>query len=176
MQTIVVKFGLIAGLILAAMVFTVGAIVGDSTDFDKGETLGYIFRAAAFSTIFFGIRELRDKISSGTISFNKAFRTGIIITVIGSACYVIAWLIFLNFIDNTFIERYSVYFMEKVKASGRTPAEIELEIKSFNENMNSYKNPLVMAMFTFLEVFPIGLMISILCSALMKRKQVENVE
>ena len=72
MKFIVLKFGFIAGLILAIMVFVMSAIVGDSTDFEKGESLGYIFTVSAFFTIYLGIRSLRDNYSKGIISFNKA--------------------------------------------------------------------------------------------------------
>lgn len=174
MSKIVVKYGLIAGIILSAMICTMAYMVGDSTDFEKGESFGYIFMVAAFSTIFFGIREMRDKLSGGVISFNKAFRTGLLITIIGTACYVITWMVYFNFIDNTFVERYSAFFIENVKESGKPAADIEKEIAAFKENMASYKSPWVMAMFTFLEVFPIGLIISILCAVMMKRSETEK--
>jgi len=84
-------------------------------------------------------------------------------------------MIYFNFIDNTFIERYSVYYIEKVKAGGMSDDQITHEIKAFNENMANYKNPAVMAFYTFLEVFPIGLVVSILCAMLMKRKPADSV-
>jgi hypothetical protein len=171
MKQIVIKYGIIAGLILSAMIFTIGAVIGQTTNFEKGEIYGYMFMVAAFSTIFFGIRDLRDKIQDGEINFNKAFRTGLIITIIGSVFYVIAWMIYFNLIDNTFVERYTEYYIGKVNASGQTPDQIAKEIQSFKENMKNYNNPLVMALFTFLEVFPIGLSVSILCAFIMKRKK-----
>ena len=169
MKFIVLKFGFIAGLILAIMVFVMSAIVGDSTDFEKGESLGYIFTVSAFFTIYLGIRSLRDNYSKGIISFNKAFRTGLLITLIGCVFYTAAWMININFIDNSFVERYTEYYINKVQSSGKSQEEIEKEIQLPKQSMSGYNNPFEMAIYTFLEIFPVGLIISILCSFLMRR-------
>jgi len=169
MKRIVLKFGVIAGLILSGMVFTMTALLGDGSDFEKGEAYGYLFSIAAFSMIFLGIRAYRDKELGGTINFNKGFRIGILITLIASVMYTISWMLYFNFIDDSFIEKYTSYYIEKLNASGKPQAEINAEIEKFNSNMENYKNPAVMSLFTFLEVFPIGLVISILCALLMKR-------
>lgn len=169
MRKIVIVYGLIAGTILAGMVFLMIAVVGDSSDFEKGQSLGYISRALGFSMIFFGIRSHRDKNLHGVITFNLAFRTGILITLIASVLYSIAWLINLNYVDTNFIERYTDYFAQQIQLSGKSESDIKLELEAFHENMKNYSNPAVMALFTFLEVFPMGLIITILCSMLMKK-------
>jgi len=169
MSKIIIVYGLIAGAILAGMIFLMMAIVGDSSDFERGESVGYISMAMAFSMIFFGIRSHRDKNLQGVISFNLAFRIGILITLIASICYILAWLTYFNFVDSTFIERYSEFFTNKLQSSGKPQEEITKELKAFHENMENYKSPGVMAVFTVLEVFPMGLIITILCSMLMKK-------
>jgi len=170
MKKTVIKYGLLSGLVFALMVITMAYIIGDTTDFKKGDSIGYIFMIVAFSMIYFGIRELRDKYSDGVITFNRAFRTGLLITIIGSVIYVITWMFYFNFIDNTFSERYSAFYIENVQESGKNAEEIQKEITAFNENMASYDNPVIVAMYTLLAVFPMGLFISILCAALMKRE------
>ncbi len=172
MKKVILKYGLISGSILVAMIYTMMAMMGDTSDFEKGEIFGYLFSIAAFSMIFLGIREYRDKISGGVITFNKGFRVGILITLIASTCYVTGWMIYFNFIDNSFIVKYSTYYIGKIQSSGKPPGEIENEIAAFEENMENYKHPAIMAMYTLLEVFPIGLVVTILCSFLMRRKPV----
>jgi len=150
------------------------AIKGDSTDFEKGASVGTIFLVAAFSMIFFGIRNYRDKIADGVIDFNKGFRIGIQITVLGSVIYVIGWMINFHYIDTEFIENYIAFYSEKIKASGKPQLEIEKEITAFKANMANYENPFVMMMYTFLEVFPVGLIVSILCAMLMRKKAADK--
>jgi len=169
-KKIVIKYGFISGLILVAMVYTMMAMMGDSNDFEKGEVIGYLFMIGGFSMIFLGIREYRDRISGGAITFTMGFRVGILITLVASLCYVAGWMSYFHFIDGTFIEKYSSYYIGKINTSGKSPAEIEKEITAFNTNMENYKNPFVMALYTFGEVFPMGLVITILCAFLMRRK------
>jgi hypothetical protein len=167
---IALKYGLIGGMILAGMVATMMLLIGDTSDFEKGESVRYIFITAAFMMIYLGIREYRDKKMGGAITFNITFRTGLLITIIASACYAIAWLVYFNFIDESFTDRYTMFMTEKIKAGDKSPSEIENEITLFSENMSNYKKPGIMGLYTFLEVFPIGLVISVLCGLLMKRK------
>lgn len=170
MRPIVLKYGFISGIIFIAMIFTMMALVGNSTDFEKGEKYGYLFMIPAYSMIFLGIRNYRDKKSGGAINFNQGFRVGILITWIASLCYAAGWLIYFNFIDHSFVERYTVYYSDKLSHSAKTAEEIAKEIAAFKESMHNYKNPFIMAMYTLLEVFPVGLIISILCAMLMRRK------
>lgn len=169
MRKIVLVYGLICGAILASMIFVMMAYIGESVDFEKGEIIGNISMILGFSMVFLGIRKHRDTISGGYISFNTAFRTGILITLIGCICYVGGWLIYFNFIDSSFIEKYSAFFINKINASGKSAADIQNEIAAFKQHMVNYNNPGVMSLYTFLEVFPMGLIITIICSFMMKR-------
>lgn len=173
MKNIVIKYGFISGAILVGMVCTMMVMMSDTTHFEKGESFGYLFMIGAFSMIFFGIREYRDKITGGLISFNKAFRVGILIALIASVLYVTGWMIYFNFIDTTFVEKYTTYFTEKIQASDKPQTEIDKEISAFKINMANYKNPFVMIMYTFLEVFPIGLIITVLCAMLMRKRSAQ---
>ena len=172
MKNIVIKYGLIAGAILITMIITMMMVMGSSADFEKGESFGYIFIIGSFMTVFLGIREYRDKISGGLINFNSVFRVGILITLMASVIYAAGWMIYFHFFDNSFIEKYTEYYTHKIQSSGKTTEEIAADIASFKSMMENYENPLMMALYTFLEVFPIGLIITILCSLLMRRKVV----
>ena len=170
MKQIVRKYGFISGLILVIMVFTMMAMMGDSNDLEKGESVGYLFMIVAFSMIFFGIRQYRDKILTGSITFSIAFRVGILISLIASVCYVIGWMFYFHYIDNSFFEKYTSFYIEKINASGKPAAEIEKEVALFKTSMENYKDPFVMALDSFRKVFPMGLMITIICALLMRRK------
>ncbi len=170
MKKTVLIHGFIAGAILIVMIYFMLWLVGDTNNFDKGESIGYISMVMAFSMVFFGIRSYRDKHLGGSITFNKAFRVGILISLIASLCYVAGWMYYFNFVENHFIENYTSFYVNKLNASGKTAVEIKTEIDAFTTNMKNYKDPAVMSLFTFLEVFPIGLIISVLCALLMRRK------
>jgi hypothetical protein len=149
MKKIVIVFGCIAGIIVAALMLI--------------SLARYASMLLAFSLIFVAIKKYRDDIGNGAISFGKGFRIGLFITLIASTFYVGAWLLEYYFFIPDFMEKYSAYYMEKLKASG-TPAA---EMKSYAE---MYKNPFFNAMMTYLEIIPVGLAVSLLCALILKKK------
>ena len=75
MKKVILIFGIIAGIIVSAMLFI--SMAGGSMDFENGELLGYATMIIALSTIFFGIKTYRDKYLNGSIRFGKAFLMGL---------------------------------------------------------------------------------------------------
>src|ERR1017187_9822075 len=69
--------------------------------------IGYASMLVALSLVFVGIRNYRDKYNNGVISFGKAFKIGIMIVLIASTIYVVAWLIDYFFFIPDFMEKYS---------------------------------------------------------------------
>ncbi len=126
----------------------------------------------ALSTIFIGIKSYRDKESAGFISFGKAFKVGLFITLIASAFYVAAWMLYLNTSDTNFMDTYYQQNIEKIKTSSGSEAEVQAKIADIKKSQELYKNnPLIQIGFTFLEIFPVGLLITIICAAILKRNK-----
>lgn len=167
MKNLIIKNGMIAGLITAATLVLLFTLV--SPDISGGQFIGYASMIIAFSTIFFAVRSHRDNDLDGTINFGSAFKIGISITLIASLIYIIAWMILSNTIASEFMVEYSQKAIEGIKNSGVSQAEIDTQISEIESFQEMYKNPLVKYGITFLEIFPVGLIISIL-SALILRK------
>ena len=72
MKKIVFTFGIIAGVICGGMFFIMAPADGQF-DFENGQLYGYISMIIALSTIFFAVKQYRDKYSDGTIKFGKHF-------------------------------------------------------------------------------------------------------
>ncbi len=68
MKKIVLKFGLISGAIMAALMF-VTMPFADKIGLDKGMIVGFTSMILAFLLIFFGVRSYRENVSNGEISF-----------------------------------------------------------------------------------------------------------
>ncbi|NJO90740.1 MAG: DUF4199 domain-containing protein [Chloroflexia bacterium] len=174
MKKIVLIFGIIAGMIVSAMLFI--SMATQSVDFENGELLGYATMIIALSTIFFGIKTYRDKHLDGSIKFGKAFLMGLYITLIASAMYTVSWMIILNTSAENFMEDYYQHSVEQLKQSGQTQAEIDLQIQQMEEFKELYKNPIVHIGVTFLEIFPVGLLISIISAAILRKRKIILVE
>jgi Protein of unknown function (DUF4199) len=162
-------FGLISGA-LSSLMLAATVPFADRIGFDKGEYVGYTVIVLSFLLVFFGIRSYRDNIGDGQVTFTRAFAVGISITVISCICYVITWeIIYFNFLPD-FMDKYSAYAIAKAKASGASPAALQVQIQQLNKYRQMYDNPLFNAAMTFIEPLPVGLLVTLISAAILRRK------
>ena len=170
MKKTIITFGLISGAIVSVLMAATIPFA-DRIGFDKGEYIGYTTIVLAFLMVFFGIKSYRDNVGQGEITFSKAFVVGISITVISSVCYVLTWeILYYNFLPG-FMEKYSAYMVSKMQASGASATKIAEQLQQAKRYEELYKNPLWNGLLTFIEPFPVGLVITLLSSAILRRKQ-----
>ena len=169
MRRIVWTFGLIAGTIFSLMMIVSMSFVGQ-IGFDNGEIIGYTTMIAAFLMVFFGIRSYRDSISDGVIGFGKAFQVGILITVVATVCYVATWEVIYYKFAPDFSEKYASHQIEKAKGSGASQQQIAAQVKEMEKFKALYKSPLVNMALTFLEPFPVGLVVTLVCAGILSRR------
>ena len=169
MRKTILTFGLISGAISSLMMIATVAF-GDRIGFDRGAVIGYTSIVLSFLMVFFGIRSYRDNVEDGQITFLKAFAVGISITVISCLCYVLTWeVIYYNFLPG-FWDKYGAHLVEKLRASGASPAAVQAKLQQVTKYKELYKNPLVNAALTFIEPFPIGLIITLISALVLRRK------
>jgi hypothetical protein len=166
MKRNVIVFGVIAGVIMTAMIMfsTVRGYL--SQNWDYGVVIGYTSMVLAFSLIFVGVRNYRDKFNEGAISFGKAFRIGLYITLIASTMYVIAWLICYYLFIPDFMDRYAEYMLSQSAGTEEASKKMQ-EIESWRE---LYKSPVWVILLTYMEILPVGLIISLICALILKRR------
>ncbi|AEE49318.1 DUF4199 domain-containing protein [Haliscomenobacter hydrossis] len=178
MQKHALIFGSLAGGILILLFILEQPLLyqDGKFDFKKGEILGYISMLVSLSMIFFGIRSFRDQHLNGSITFGKAFQVGLMITLVASVIYVVGWMIYYNTSESMqkFPELYLNHMLEELKKSGKSAAEIVKQEAEFRKNMEMYKNPLIMMAITFLEIFPVGLVVDVISALLLKKKPTES--
>jgi hypothetical protein len=120
--------------------------------------------------VFFGIRSYRDNVGNGQITFTKAFAVGISIALISCLFYVVTWeIIYFNFMHD-FMDKYGALMVEKLKASGASAAAVQAKIEEMKKLKESYENPLFNAAMTFIEPFPVGLVITLLSAGILRKK------
>jgi hypothetical protein len=127
---------------------------------ENGELVGYSTMIVALSLIFFGIKSYRDNHLEGSITFGKALKVGLLITLIASLIYAITWEIISNTMQD-FVTQMGDKYSEKLKAEGSTQAEID-EYKAI------YENPFIRFAMTLMEIAPVGILISLLSAGLLR--------
>jgi hypothetical protein len=173
MKKNIIIYGVIAGLIVSTlMLFSVHYFSHSEgkVDLSTSMLIGYASMLIALSLVYVGIRNYRDKYNSGLISFGKAFKIGMMIVLIASTIYVIAWLVDYFFFMPDFMEKYSAQMLDELKASGANQIELDKETKKMEEFGRMYKNPFFNAMMTYLEILPVGLIVTLISSLILKRK------
>jgi len=170
MKKTVLTFGLIAGAIMAAMMFATLPFM-HKIGFDKGEIVGYTTMILAFMLVFFGIRSYRQNVSGGQITFGRAFAVGILITLVACVCYVVAWeIIYFNFMPD-FADKYASYIVEKARTSGATQQVIDAKLAQMKSLKAMLDNPLINAAMTFVEPFPVGLIVTLISAAILRKRK-----
>lgn len=168
MHKIALIYGLIGGAIVAALMWlTLGT---GMVNFDNGEAIGYTTMIIALSVIFFGIKSYRDQHGLGHITFGKAFLIGLYIALIASTIYVLSWLILSSTMEVDFIDQYTQHLIEQMNVQQLPQSEIDAKLKELESFKEMYKNPMIKIGFTYLEILPVGLIVSLISAFILKRK------
>lgn len=169
MRKLILTHGLIAGgIVILSIIFTM-YLAGDDPQIAGLEWLGYLTMLVALSIIFFGIKRYRDHELGGVIGFGTAFRLGMGVTLVASLVYVVAWEINLVLTDYAFIHDYTNAVIEDQKEAGLSGEELQQFIEGMELAKERYNNPFFRLPITFMEIFPVGVLITLLSSALLRK-------
>ena len=168
MTSLILRYGIIAGLIVAIpMLYQMlvrGALV-------ESLLLGYAIMIVALTAVFLGVKQYRDKMLGGVIRFLPALGVGLAISTVACVFYVAAWEISLAFSDFDFTRFYSNSMIEAAKARNASPAEIQQAVADAESFAKMYANPLVRMPITFIEMFPVGVLISLISAGLLRNSR-----
>jgi hypothetical protein len=169
MKRTVLIFGLISGAI-SSVLMVATLPFAHKIGFNKALIVGYTTIVLSFLLVFFGIRSYRDNVGNGQITFTKAFAVGICITLISCIFYVVTWeILYFNFMHD-FMDNYGADMIEKLKASGARAAAVQVQVEHLKKLKEQYENPLFNSLMTFIEPFPVGLAITLLSAAVLRKK------
>ncbi len=169
MKKTIITFGLISGVISSVlMVCTIP--FAHRIGFDKALILGYTSIVLSFLLVYFGIRSYRDNVADGHISFGKAFGIGICITLISCVFYVGTWEVLYHTVYPDFMDTYSASMISKAQASGASAQAVQAKIAEMQQMKVLYANPLYNVLYTFIEPFPVGLLITLISSVVLRKK------
>ncbi len=167
-------YGSIGGLITIIGFFLWPVIAGSDDPFAMGigEFVGYTFMLLALSTVFFALRSFRNK-NGGILSFKEAFINGMIVVVTASVIYVVGWMVYYPIFMPDFADQYTQSQIVKLESEGLSQAELATQVEELKAFQEMYEQPLVMAGFSFLEIFPVGLIVTLISSLILRRKRPE---
>lgn len=170
MNNVFLRFGLISTLILIginALTLLVLGVPGPE-DYKLGEIIGYSTIIVALVPVFFGIKQYRDEIGGGVLSFWKGTGVGLAIATVPSVAFAIYNLFYVKVIDPEFSEKYMQYSLDSAQAE-MSAAEFESYAAQLESQSAMLTDPLVQTILMFLTVFLIGILFAIVSSIILRR-------
>jgi hypothetical protein len=169
MRRTILVFGLLSGAFTMAMMLLTLPL-HERIGFGTGaEILGYTSIVLSSLFVFFGVRSYREQQADSALTFSRALTVGLAIALISSACYVATWEFIYFRLTPHFMDDYTAHMLDKAKASGASPSQIEETARQMAEFKVMYDKPLMNAAITFLEPFPIGLLVALISAAVLRR-------
>ena len=165
----ILSWGTVAGLIVGSVLFGVSVAFAGHAPPPYGVALGYVSMLVALSAVFVGVKRHRDEDRGGIIRFWPAFGMGLGISFVASVFYVLAWEAALAATGVDFAADYARTFIEQQKAkgvSGEALARITAQMAQFQ---TQYANPLFRLPMTFVEIFPVGVLVSLVTAGLLRK-------
>jgi len=165
---------MLAGAIVSAFMVITLAIFEKTGKAIDNALVGYATMVIALSMVFFGIKSYRDNYQSGAIRFWKGFQVGLFITLIASLMYVITWETYLRVRPGnaaSFIDYYIECQIDKKRQKGVSAAELDLEVKKGEDIKRMYRNPVVRFGMTLMEILPVGVIITLISAAILRKKE-----
>jgi len=170
MKKTVLTFGLISGLMISVLMDGSLLLANKMGTGHNSMLLGYTMMVASFLLIYFGVRSYRDNNLDGQISFGRAFACGILIALITTVFYVATWeVLYFGFMPH-FMDSYFAAQIHKVQASHHDSATIAARVAAIEQSQRDYQNPLINMAYTFMEPLPVGLIITLVSAAVLRRK------
>jgi hypothetical protein len=97
---------------------------------------------------------------------------GVGISVVAGIVYVLIWEVYLAATNYTFMDAYVAGMLEAERAKGATAEALNAMAKEFETFKVQYKDPLFRLPMTFLEIFPVGLIVALISAALLRNSKV----
>jgi len=130
--------------------------------------LGDLIMLVALSAILVGVKQYRDDRLGGVIGFWQAFGMGLGIAVVASIAYAAAWEAYLAITHYAFMDQYTASILAQKRAAGVSGAEYQKAVAEMETLRRQYASPLFRVPITFIEIFPVGLLIALVSAALLR--------
>jgi hypothetical protein len=167
----ILSYGAVAGLIAGVPLFAISVALNGHPPLSYGVALGYLTMLIALSAVFAAIKRHRDADLGGVIGFWPAFGLGLGISVVAGILYVLAWEAALAATHMDFAGSYAAALIEQQKAKGVTGEALAKFTAEMQRFKTEYANPLYRLPMTFAEIFPVGLLVSLVSAALLRNSR-----
>jgi len=167
----ILSYGTLAGLIVGFAMCGVTIAMNGHLPSPYGMVVGYLIMLIALSAVFAGIKRYRDVDLGGVIKFWPAFALGVGISFVAGIFYVAAWEATVAITHMDFANSYANFLIEEQKAKGVSGDALVKFTADMEQFKTQYANPLYRLPMTFIEIFPVGLLVSLISAGLLRNSR-----
>ncbi|NDC29722.1 MAG: DUF4199 domain-containing protein [Bacteroidetes bacterium] len=117
------------------------------------------------------IKSYRQTNPNSEISMKEAMKLGILITFFATTLYAVLWAIINYYFIPDFADRFADHLIEYNRYLGKSPETMRKKIIEMDEYRVNYKKPLVNIIYSFTEILPIGIILSVINAFVLKNKK-----
>jgi len=167
----ILKFGVIAGLVVGGFEVATFVAFAGLPPLKYGMLIGYTTMLIALSAVFVGIKRHRDVDRGGVIAFWPALGIGLGVSFIAGIFYVIAWEMVQAMTHMDFAGSYAQAIIASEKAKGANAEALAKVTADMEDFKVQYANPMFRLPMTFVEIFPVGVLVSLVSAGLLRNSR-----
>ncbi len=174
MKKDVLKYGLLCGLALAALM-AVTVPFEHHLKASYGMAVGYTIMVLSFLIVFTGVKHYRDTECGGYVSFGRGLAAGALMMLIACVCYVAMWEVMTATVEKNFARDYAEGMVKRAEKSGLQGAALEAKMAEAQKFEVMYANPFYRMSMTLLEPLPVGLVMALVTAGILRRRPEEGL-
>ncbi len=165
-----VRFGLIASMILIALglVAQVAGLSDPSNPYSPGAiVMNILTYGVMIAAIVMAVKQHRDSELGGFISFGRSFGLGMLVILIIGAVTMVWTFVYMSYINPDLVEQIKEVALEQARERQGLSDE---QLEASSGIMGMFMQPWFMAVSAFFGTLLIGLIISLIVAAIMKKE------
>lgn len=167
----ILSYGVVAGLLVGLPMGVLAFVLKGMPPDPWGMVITYLIMLLALSTVFIAIKRHRDEALGGVIRFWPALGLGLGISLVASVGYALAWEATLALTGMDFAGEYAKAMIKAEQAKGVSTQALARFTAEMEDFKRQYANPLFRMPMTMVEIFPVGLLVSLVSAGLLRNSR-----
>ena len=172
MTSMIFRYGMMAGAIVGVPLFLIAVLFAGHSDSPFSALFGYLNMLLALSLVFLAIKRRRDVALGGVNRFWPALALGLGVSAVASVIYVLAWEAALAVTHMDFAGDYANSVIARQRAHGASPEAMVKLVRDMEVFRRQYANPLYRVPMTLSEIFPVGVVVSLVSAAVLRNSRI----
>lgn len=169
MKSPILTYGLLAGVVVDALMFGPIVVFGERPGWLRyAEIVGYSAMALSMTLAYFAMRHERAR-RGGFLSFSRGLGVGVGVTAIASLLFGLATYAFYWIVGDRLPQKLWDRYVAQIRGSGADAASIARQLAEMEQMRSLFFSYAFQAALMFATLFLIGLAISLVSAALLRR-------